>query len=403
VSDQPYSPTGYTPAAASSSATPGTEPPSVKDGLNQSVTPRVPPAPPSGIHPNINLNPRVFRAAPWERLRPKDRYWLHALLFALTLLTTTVVGAGLAQSFDNCTPTGCRPFDFDPFGGYQQMWHNPAYLLGGLPFSLTLLAILLAHEMGHYLAARYYRVDASLPFFIPAPTLIGTLGAFIRIRSAILSKRVLFDIGIGGPLAGFVALLLPMAAGVSRSKIVPGIGTQGDLLFGTPLVLRLFEAMIWHRAPADIYLHPVARAAWVGLLATALNLLPIGQLDGGHILYSFLGERTRILSRFFVAALAALGAVQLFTTEYRVGYMWLLWAVVLLFVGMRHPSIVDPTRLGRTRNWLGFAALIIFLLTFTLAPIRSAGSSEDRSSDNRAPAAVPLHSLSYGRDHNPTR
>jgi membrane-associated protease RseP (regulator of RpoE activity) len=290
-------------------------------------------------------------------------------------MTTTVVGAGLAQSFDGCRPNaGCRPFDFEGLDGYVRMWHNPSYLLDGLPFSLTLLAILLAHEMGHYLAARYYRVDASLPFFIPAPTLIGTLGAFIRIRSAILSRRVLFDIGIGGPLAGFAALLLPMAAGVSMSKIVPGIGTQGEVLFGTPLALRLFEWMIFPHTPVvDIYLHPVARAAWVGLLATALNLLPIGQLDGGHILYSFLGERTRILSRLFVAALAALGAVQLFTSEYRVGYMWLLWAVVLLLVGMRHPTIIDPAKLSPRRRWLGLAALIIFLLTFTLAPIRTAG------------------------------
>jgi membrane-associated protease RseP (regulator of RpoE activity) len=302
--------------------------------------------------------------------RSNDRYWLHALLFLLTLLTTTVVGAGLSHSF----ALG-RPFDFDiDLDGYKQMWHNPAYLLDGLPFSLTLLTILLAHEMGHYLTARYYRVDASLPFFIPAPTLIGTLGAFIRIRSAILSKRTLFDIGVGGPLAGFATLLLPMAIGVSMSKIVPGIGTRGELLFGTPLVLRLFEWMIFPHTPiVDIYLHPVARAAWVGLLATALNLLPIGQLDGGHILYSFLGERTRILSRIFVAALAGLGIYQLFTTDYRVGYTWLLWAVILLLVGMRHPSIVDPSRLGRTRSWLGLAALIIFLLTFTLAPVRTSG------------------------------
>jgi Zn-dependent protease len=323
------------------------------------------------------LAPGAIRELAWDRplsrSRSRDRYWLHALLFLLTLVTTTVVGAGLAHSFAES-----RPFDFDSdLYGYVRMWHDPGYLLDGLPFSLTLLTILLAHEMGHYLAARYYRVDASLPFFIPAPTLIGTLGAFIRIRSAILSRRVLFDIGIGGPLAGFVALLLPMAAGVSMSKIVPGIGTQGELLFGTPLALRLFEWMIFPHTPiVNIYLHPVARAAWVGLLATALNLLPIGQLDGGHILYSFLGERTRILSRFFVAALAGLGAVQLFTSEYRVGYMWLLWAVVLLLVGMRHPTIVDPSKLSPTRRWLGLAALIIFLLTFTLAPIRTAGGSE---------------------------
>ena len=126
------------------------------------------------------------------------------------------------------------------------MWHEPSYLLPGLPFSLTLLTILLAHEFGHFLTARYYLVDVSLPFFIPFPSLIGTMGAFIRIRSAIFSKRVLFDIGIAGPLAGFVALVSPLMAGVALSKVVPGIGQSGDLVFGTPLILRLME---WIRFP----------------------------------------------------------------------------------------------------------------------------------------------------------
>ena len=221
----------------------------------------------------------------------------------------------------------------------------------------------MAHEFGHYLTARYYHVDATLPFFLPAPTLIGTLGAVIRIRSAILSKRILFDIGIAGPLAGFAVLIWPLAVGVSMSKIVPGVGTSGDLIFGTPLILRLFEMIQFPGVPvSNIYLHPVARAAWVGLLATALNLLPIGQLDGGHILYAFLGERTRLLSRIFVGLLVPMG---LFFT-----YSWLVWAVLLFFFGMRHPSIVDPVPVGRTRAWLGFAALVMFLLSFTAAPIR---------------------------------
>ena len=134
-----------------------------------------------------------------------------------------------------------RPFDFEEdLRGYERMWHDPAYLLDGLPFSLTLLAILMAHEMGHYVAARYYGVDATLPFFLPAPTLIGTLGAFIRIRSPILSKRILFDIGVAGPLAGFALLVWPLAAGLSLSKIVTGIGAHGDVVFGPPLLLRLF-------------------------------------------------------------------------------------------------------------------------------------------------------------------
>jgi len=313
------------------------------------------------LTPAVPPERRLFSMA-GEQVRPYQRYWLHALLLAATLLTTTVVGVGMARGF-----THNAPFDFDSnLSVYLAMWHNPAILLDGLPFSLTLLSVLLAHEFGHYIAARYYHVDATLPFFLPAPTLIGTLGAFIRIRSAILSKRSLFDIGVAGPLAGFALLVWPLAVGVSLSKLVPGIGTRGDLIFGTPLILRLFE---WIRFPgvasSDIYLHPVARAAWVGLLATALNLLPIGQLDGGHILYSFLGEKTKYLSRIFVAALVPMGIF--------FAYSWLVWAALLLLFGMRHPAIVDPAPIGRTRTWLALLALLVLVLSFTNRPIRTTG------------------------------
>jgi membrane-associated protease RseP (regulator of RpoE activity) len=321
------------------------------------------------LTPAVPPERRLFSFA-GEQARPQQRYWLHALLLAVTLLTTTVVGVGMAHGFNQAVP-----FDFDSnLSVYLTMWHNPAILLDGLPFSLTLLAVLLAHEFGHYLAARYYQVDATLPFFLPAPTLIGTLGAFIRIRSAILSKRSLFDIGIAGPLAGFALLVWPLAVGVSLSKMVPGIAARGDLIFGTPLILRFFE---WIQFPgvatSDIYLHPVARAAWVGLLATALNLLPIGQLDGGHILYAFLGERTKYLSRIFVFTLAALGVFQLFTSSYRAGYSWLVWAALLLIFAMRHPAIVDPSPIGRTRMRLGLLALVVLALSFTVSPIRTTG------------------------------
>jgi len=290
--------------------------------------------------------------------QPRHRYWLHALLLLATLLSTTIVGAGMAHSFSQN-----QPVDFgENLTGYLRMWHEPSYLLAGLPFSLTLLTILLAHEFGHFLTARYYLVDASLPFFIPFPSLIATMGAFIRIRSAILSKRVLFDIGIAGPLAGFVALVSPLVAGVALSKVVPGIGRSGELVFGTPLILRLMESIRFPGvAVSDIYLHPVARAAWVGLLATALNLLPIGQLDGGHILYAFLGERTRYLSRVFIFILVLMGAF--------IAYSWLFWAALLFFFGMRHPAIVDPNPLGRFRTGLAVAALAILILSFTMAPI----------------------------------
>lgn len=295
-----------------------------------------------------------------EQHRAPQRYWLHALLLLLTLLSTTMVGVGLSRSFAHN-----QPYDFDlGFDRYVAMWHDPSFLLDGLPFSLTLLSIYLAHELGHYLAARYYRVDVTLPFFLPAPTLIGTFGAFIRIRSPILSKRVLFDIGIAGPLAGFALLIFPMAIGVSMSKIIPGVAAHGDLIFGTPLILRLFEWVQFPGVPAaNIYLHPVARAAWVGLLATALNLLPIGQLDGGHILYAVLGERSRWLSRVFVVLLIPLG----WLTR---TYSWFVWAALLLIFALRHPIVYDPRPLGSTRNWLAAAALVILILSFMAAPVR---------------------------------
>jgi membrane-associated protease RseP (regulator of RpoE activity) len=329
------------------------------------VTPNGLPVAPSATSGSTIRPPYIpdVAAAP-----PAHRYWLHLLLLLATLLSTSVMGSGLAHAFAQN-----RPFDFEAdLNGYLHIWRDPSLLLDGLPFSITLLVILLAHEFGHYLTARYYYVDASLPYFLPAPTLIGTLGAFIRIRSAILSKRVLFDIGVAGPLAGFVVLLAPLAVGVSLSRVQPGIVHQGELILGTPLLLRLFEMVQFPGvATADISLHPMARAAWVGLLATALNLLPIGQLDGGHIVYAFLGEKTKLTSRLFVACIAALGFYQLFTTSYKAGPTWLVWAVLLFIFGMRHPSIVDRRPVGRMRAWLAIAALIMFILSFTPVPIRT--------------------------------
>jgi len=172
---------------------------------------------------------------------------------------------------------------------------------------LTLLAILLAHEFGHYFAAWYHGVDASLPYFLPSP-FMGTFGAFIRVRSPIYSKRALFDIGVSGPLAGFVFLLPALSVGLAFSKVLPGIEQQGSLHFGVPGFEWLLERLIFPGVPSsDIYLHPVARAAWVGMLATALNLLPIGQLDGGHIVYAFFPRRHRTISTVLCLLLLPLG------------------------------------------------------------------------------------------------
>ena len=292
--------------------------------------------------------------------RARERYWLHGLLFVLTLFTTTVVGAAMQSDFNRNIP-----FDVErAFSLYSWIWRHPTLLLYGLPFSLTLLTILLAHEFGHYLAAMYHRVDASLPFFLPSPFL-GTFGAFIKVRSPIYSKRVLFDIGVSGPLAGFVFVLPALAIGLAFSKVIPGIVHQGSLQFGVPGLERLLELLIFPgAASADIYLHPVARAAWVGMFTTALNLLPIGQLDGGHILYSFFPQRHRLVSRLVALALLPLCWFW---------WGWMLWGLGMLWLGRHHPMIFDETDLGAGRRKLGLAALIVFALCFILIPLRAGG------------------------------
>ena len=298
----------------------------------------------------------VWRAVPAAR----PRYWLHLLLFAATLITTCVVGAGMQRDFDRNLPFSIE----NAVEGFITIWDNPALLATGLPFALTLLVILLAHEFGHYCAAVYYRIDASLPYFLPSPV-FGTFGAFIRVRSPIYSKRALFDIGIAGPIAGFVALIPALGVGMAFSKVIPGIATHGSIVFGTPALLWLAQQFVFPGAPAaDIYLHPIARAAWVGLFATALNLLPIGQLDGGHIVYALASRRHRLLSLLFIAILVPL-------SRYWPG--WLLWACILFLLRKHHPVIYDTAPVGPGRLRLALVALAIFVLSFTAAPVVSHG------------------------------
>lgn len=291
-----------------------------------------------------------------EQERAHERYWLYTLLFAVTLLTTTVVGAAMQMDFNRNLP-----FDLEhSLDMFVWVWRRPSLLFEGLPFSLTLLAILMAHELGHYVAAVYHRVDSSLPYFLPSPFL-GTFGAFIRVRSPIYSKRVLFDIGVAGPIAGFVFLLPALSIGLAFSKVIPNVASQGSVLFGAPLLQWAMQAAIFPGVHlSDVCLHPVARAAWVGMFATSMNLLPIGQLDGGHILYSFFPRRHKLVSKVLCGAILPLGIYW---------HGWFLWAIILFFLGRRHPVIYDPAEMTPGRRKLAWLALAIFLICFIYAPI----------------------------------
>jgi membrane-associated protease RseP (regulator of RpoE activity) len=249
-------------------------------------------------------------------------------------------------------------------GLVHDLVHHPAHLVFGLPFAGTLLGILLAHEMGHYLACRYYGLRVSYPYFIPAPTLIGTLGAFIKIRSPISTRRMLLEIAVAGPIAGFAVALPALAWAVSRAHLGSVAELSGSITCGRPLVLTLVAQLLRPGInPARLALSPVGCAAWVGLFATALNLLPMSQLDGGHILYAVLGRGHRVLSRSFWLALLPLG--------YFCWLGWFMWAAIIGVIGIGHPPIMYPEeRLNRTHQALAVTALMIFVLSFMPTPFR---------------------------------
>jgi membrane-associated protease RseP (regulator of RpoE activity) len=300
--------------------------------------------------------------------QPKRKYWLHLLLLALTFFTTLVVGARLEWNF----LVGLPPFTLgDEIFPVREALQG-SHLLLGLPFSLTLMLILLAHEMGHYLFCVRYGVSATLPFFIPFPTLIGTLGAFIRIKSPLRSRAVLFDIGIAGPIAGFVVALIVLVFSLGLSRVAPVGAPPPDIQLGYPLVFHLVRRFLNAFGHAHgiagvplsrLYLHPVAIAAWVGMFATSLNLLPGGQLDGGHIVFAVSPRAHRAISRITILALIPL-AVYFWTG-------WLVWAVLLRLSGMRHPSVPVWPEITTGRRWLAVFALLMLVLTFSYIPIFS--------------------------------
>jgi membrane-associated protease RseP (regulator of RpoE activity) len=336
---------------SSTSSFPDAEPPAREQpGDDGSFATLLPPPP----HPPdlVFGDPGDF----WRR-EPKRRY---IILFALTLITTTLTGAEYFASFE--------------FGFAERLPTEISRLhliVNGLWYSLAVLAILGAHEFGHYFACVYYRVNASLPYFIPFPGfLTGTLGAVIRIRQPIPGKRALFDIGIAGPIAGFVIAAPTLLVGMMLSKVItiPSTFKGGVTEFGEPLLLKAVAWFVFGSIPdgQTIVLHPLGFAAWFGMLATALNLFPIGQLDGGHISYAVFGRRSTIIT---LVAVACLGALAVFVSS-----SWIVWTVLtvvmLLAFGPRHPRVFDEdVPLDRGRIWLAVFALLMFVVCFTPAPI----------------------------------
>src|ERR1700683_110642 len=303
----------------------------------------------------IDLPPPRMRA----RRRPT---WPAIAFFCLTLLMTLSAGALFAASF---------AANAEPFSGNESLFANPllpfqhpGLLLLGIPFSLTLLGFFMAHEMGHFLACKYYEIDCSYPFFLPSPFPFGTFGAVILIRAPFTTRRALFDIGIAGPILGFIVAVPLAAYGIALSKVVPGVQEDGGLIFGFPGLMKICMALFHPGTDAkSLLFQPVALAACIGLLPTALNLLPVWQLDGGHILYSLAPERHQRLSLTAAGALLVMG----------VGYwdVWAFWGRVLLVLSRRfpHPAPFDRWEaLDASRKLLACLALIIFLLCFTMWP-----------------------------------
>lgn len=278
--------------------------------------------------------------------------WINVVLFALTCLTTTIVGTVLMADFNDRLPENVAGF-------FASMLRSPSMLVSGLPFSIAIMTILMAHEMGHYLTCRYYGIDASLPYFIPWFT--GTMGAFIRIRSAIPDRASLLEVGIAGPIAGFVFAVPAFILALLNSRFV--VMPQHYFGFGEPLIFKGLVALFQKTPPPgmELHLHPIGLAAWFGFFATALNLLPVGQLDGGHVSYSLLGGLHKKISQGIVFLLIPLGIF------YWQG--WLVWTTVLLILGIRHPMTLDDSvPLSPRHKWLGWAGIAMLILCFTPMP-----------------------------------
>ncbi len=272
----------------------------------------------------------------------------HIILFTLTVLTTLLAGAIMQGA---------------------NIFTNPSSILKGIPFSATLLLILGTHEFGHYYYAKKHNVDATLPYFIPAPPflfLIGTFGAFIKIKSAISNRSALLQIGAAGPIAGFIVAIPSLFVGLKLSSVFDKSPGFSGIVLGDSLLMK---AMIWITHPGlnenqDVLLHPIAFAGWIGLLVTMLNLLPVGQLDGGHISYAMFGKKQNYIARLSLIVLVFLSFISL---------NWLIWGL-LIFLLMRstgHPPINDFNKpLSKKNKFIGYSCILIFIICFVPAPFR---------------------------------
>jgi membrane-associated protease RseP (regulator of RpoE activity) len=314
------------------------------------------------LFPEYQQTEALVETEPRDWGLSKRRVLLHVLLFGATCVTTTITGAVMI------TPSSVSSW------GYTAIVRSTLDgdfmpLANGLLFTFTLLMILGSHELGHYFACRYYGIRATLPFFIPAPpapfTPFGTFGAVIKIKDPITSRRALFDIGIAGPLAGFVFALPASIIGLLVAESVIPSGGEGLVFNDPPLFLLIIKVF---GLPASVRLNPVILAAWGALLVTALNLFPVGQLDGGHVLYAVVGPRIhKWVSRLVCVAVAALAITAQVTQG---SPIWFLWTLVLIFMArVGHPPTRVSEPLGKGRLLLAAVALLVFLLCFMPFPI----------------------------------
>jgi len=303
---------------------------------------------------------------------PPDRWALHLALFLATFATVWIAGAVLMDSTLRFSfPAGP---DLAMWWGAVKQWIGAS--MPGLGFATALMSILLAHEMGHYLVAKRYRINASLPYFLPAPpqlNFIGTFGAFIRLRSPIVDRRQLLDVGAAGPWAGLVVALVVLVIGLLNSQVIAGVeGVTRQLIYIAQRPFYLGDSLLmsaatsWLVGEGTVQLHPMALAGWFGVFVTTLNLLPLGQLDGGHIVYALVGRHQAVIGKLMWYALVILGFQF---------WGWWIWAALILILGkgrIAHPSVLDPHRPIPISRWpLGLATAVLFIVTFTVDPLPS--------------------------------